>query len=343
MKILFTGGGTAGHVTPNLALIEKLYLTQQCYYLGTNGMEYELLQPYLDSGKVKQYYTITAHKLKRKLTADNLLLPFRLLSSIKQSKAILKELKPDVVFSKGGYVSLPVIISAHKLNIPTIVHESDMTMGLANKMSAKYATRLLSTFPCHPKAEQVGAILRPTLYTGDCKQGKEITHNYSNKPQLLVMGGSLGALQINKLIEHCADQLSQKYHIFAITGNNKKIDNANVVQEQYCNNIQDIFQCTDVCLTRGGSNSLAELTALGIPFAVLPLTQCSRGEQVANAEYFTKHGCGIILNNQTTPTQLMDAIDQLYNNKTVYKTAQKAITIDGTDKVADIILSYSNN
>lgn len=340
MKILFTGGGTAGHVTPNIALIELLKDRAQCYYAGTDGMEYSLIKPLVQQGAVRQYFTITAHKLQRRLTPSNLLLPVRLMQSVKQAKEFLRTLRPDVVFSKGGYVGLPVIIAAHKLKIATIIHESDMTMGLANKLSARYADRLLATFPCHPRAEKVGAILRPSLYNGDKCKGRQICGNNDNRPQLLVVGGSLGALQLNQLIKQCAPQLSKRFHIFVITGKDKRIDSPYVHQEQYCTNINDVYKATDICLTRGGSNALAELTALNIPFAVLPLQHCSRGEQVVNAQYFATKGCGVVIEENISPNQLADTLNTLYDNAEQYRTAQRKMVIDGTNTVADILMGY---
>ena len=220
MKIVFSGGGTAGHVTPNLALIDKIK-DETIYYIGTDGMEKSLTQPYVDSGAIKEYCQISAHKLQRKLTPKNLALPFQLVISIKEAKKHLKRIKPDVIFSKGGFVGLPVVIAGRSLKIPTIIHESDMSLGLANKICARFATEFLSSFPCDKRANVVGLIIREEIFHGDKQRGLDTMGLDGKKPILLVTGGSLGAQALNEAITNCK-QLAQTFDIFVITGKNKK-------------------------------------------------------------------------------------------------------------------------
>lgn len=337
MKIVFCGGGTAGHVTPNFALMEKL-LGCEMHYIGTNGMEKHLVVPYLNNGTIKGYHQITAGKLKRKFTLSNLLLPFTLAKSIRQSKQHLKKLAPDVVFSKGGFVGLPVVIAAKKLKIPTIVHESDMSLGLANKISSWYATKLLTTFPCK-KGQVVGAIVRQSVLEGNRNNGLKIMGFDGTKPILLVMGGSLGAGALNDAIVS-NPQLADKFDIFVITGKGKQIDCDFVHQAEFVDNIADIFSACDICLTRAGSNSLVELTLANVPFVAVPLTKDSRGEQIKNAKWFAQKGCGIHL-EESNLDKLAPTLLSLYENRATVTAKQRQCSyLNGTDKVVEEILKY---
>lgn len=339
MKIVFSGGGTAGHVTPNLALIDKLP-NEQNYYIGSDGMEKTLTAPYLTDGKIQRYCEISAHKLRRKLTLKNLALPFQLIKSVKQTKKYLKEIKPDVVFSKGGYVGLPVIIAAKKLKIPTIIHESDMSLGLANKISARFADEFLSSFPCDKRAKVVGLLIREEVIKGDRQTGLKTMGFDGKKPVLLVTGGSLGAAALNQAI--CKNkQLADTFDIFVITGKGKRIDCDFVKQREYVTNIGDLFSAADVCLTRSGSNSLAELTLSQVPFVTVPLTKCSRGEQVKNAQWFTERGCGLQLSEENLEEKLFSAVKTAYENRTAIISKQKQQKeLYGTDKTVQEILKF---
>lgn len=338
MKIVFCGGGTAGHVTPNFALMEKLD-GQKLYYIGTNGMEKTLTRPYVANGTLEEYREITAGKLKRSFSPSNLALPFVLAKSIQQSKKHLKEIAPDVVFSKGGFVGLPVVIAARKLKIPTIIHESDMSLGLANKISSWYATKLLTTFPYSKKGQTVGAIIRQSILQGNRQKGLDTMGFDGKKPILLVMGGSLGAGVLNDAITN-APQLASKFDIFVITGKGKKIVCDFVHQAEYVNNIADILQATDICVTRAGSNSLVELTLANVPFVAVPLKKGSRGEQIKNAKWFADKGCGIYL-EESNLSSLATTLLSLYNNRAATITKQKqCVYLNGTNKVVEEILTY---
>lgn len=341
MRILFCGGGTAGHTTPNIALIELLHNTANCQYMGTDGMERQLIAPLVDSGMVSMYHTIPAVKLTRKISLQHLALPFRLAKSISSATHTISQIVPDVIFAKGGYVSLPAVIAGRRLHIPTIVHESDMSLGLANKISRFYATKMLSTFDNTRHCQGVGAIMRPSIYNGNRQRGLDIVGYSGNKPILLVMGGSLGAIQLNELICRCA-QLQDIMDIFVITGRGKTID-CNLHQAQYIDNMADLYACTTLAVTRGGANSLIELTSLGIPYVTIPLTQQSRGEQVANSHYFDINGCGKILVGNVTPQLLADCVLHVYSNLSHYRDNCLAMKLDGTTRVANIILGYDKH
>lgn len=341
MKILFCGGGTAGHVTPNLALADKLK-DEQLYYIGTNGMEKGLVTPYVNSGKMQAYYTISANKLRRKLTLKNFLLPFQLLKSVREAKKCLLNIKPDVVFSKGGYAGLPVIIAARKLNIPSIIHESDMSLGLANRICKHYANVFLSAFDCDKKAKVIGLIIREEIMRGDKAKGLATMGFDGSKPVLLVMGGSLGAQALNNAIAQNAD-LANTFDIFVATGKGKKIDCPFVRQSEYITNIADVYAATSVCVTRAGSTSLAELTLANVPFVTVPLTKCSRGEQVNNAEWFVERGCGLTAeDNDELPQKLAGAVLAAYNNRGSIEAKQRLQrdALYGTNKAIEEILSF---
>ena len=337
MKIVFCGGGTAGHVTPNFALIEKLK-GNEMYYIGTNGMEKQLTLPDLQNGMLKGYKEICAGKLKRKLTLSNLALPFLLAKSVRQSKTHLKQIAPDVVFSKGGFVGLPVIIAAKQLKIPTIVHESDMSLGLANRISSWYTTKLLTTFPCK-KGQNSGAIVREKIFKGNATIGLNAMGFDGKKPILLVMGGSLGAESLNDAI--CKNpQLAEKFDIFVITGKGKQINCDFVHQVEFTNNIADIFAASTICLTRAGSNSLVELTLANVPFVAVPLKKGSRGEQIKNAKWFANKGCGLHL-DESNLEKLATTLLTLYDNRNTIIAKQKQCAyLNGTDKVVEEILKF---
>ena len=339
MKIVFSGGGTAGHVTPNLALIDKLP-NEQIYYIGTDGMEKDLTASYVENGKIAQYLEISAHKLQRKLTLSNLALPFRLIKSVREAKQHLLTIRPDVIFSKGGYVGLPVIIAGKKLKIPTIIHESDMSLGLANKISSHFASDFLAAFPCDKRAKVVGLIVREQIMHGDKAQGLATMGFDGSKPILLVTGGSLGAKALNDAVCNCPT-LHERYDIFVITGKGKRIDCNFVSQTEYVTNMNDLFAATSVCLTRAGSNTLSELTLAQVPFVTVPLTKQSRGEQVKNAEWFTKRGCGLTLSEDNLADKLPKAINAAYDNRCAIQTKQRAQKeLYGTDKTVEEILKY---
>lgn len=339
MKIVFSGGGTAGHVTPNLALIDKLQ-NETIYYVGTDGMEAKLTKPYVDSGKITEYCAISAHKLQRKLTLSNLVLPFQLIKSVKQAKSHLKRIKPDVIFSKGGFVGLPVIIAGKMLKIPTIIHESDMSLGLANKICARFATEFLSAFPCDKRAKVVGLIVRDEIFHGNRQKGLETMGFDGKKPILLVTGGSLGAQALNEAIAK-QRRLSDEFDVFVITGKGKQIDCDFVTQREFVSNFNDLLAASSVCLTRAGANTLAELTLAQVPFVTVPLTKCSRGEQVSNAQWFTSRGCGLMINEDSLETKLYSAISAAYDSRNAIMTKQRMSSdLYGTDKTVDVILKY---
>lgn len=342
MKIVFSGGGTAGHVTPNLALIDKCP-NDEVYYIGTDGMEKDLLTNYVECGKVREYCTIRADKLQRKFTLKNLALPFVLARSVIQAKSHLKRIRPDVIFSKGGYVGLPTVIAGKMLHISTVIHESDMSVGLANKICSKFADEFLTAFDCAKNGKTVGVIVRDEILHGNRQNGIQITGFDGKKPILLVMGGSLGAQALNNAVANNR-RLADKFDIFVITGKNKQIDCDFVHQAEFVRQIYDVYAAASVCVTRGGANSLAELTLAQLPFVAVPLTKCSRGEQVNNARWFESRGCGLTLAEDRLDDGLAHAVNAAYLNRAIITAKQKAqADIFGTDKVLAEIKNAAAN
>lgn len=316
-KIVFTGGGTAGHIMPNLAIINDIKDKAKVYYIGSNGLEKTLVK----KNNIK-YYEIDSTKLKRNLSLSNFLIPFKLIKAIKQSKKILKEIKPDIVFSKGGYVALPVVFASKKLNIPVICHESDITMGLANKLcknKCKYfCTSFEKTSQSLKNGIYTGSPLRKELFKGNKENAKKLFKNYRSKPTIMIMGGSLGSKIINKNIIDILPKLNG-YNIIHIVGKNNLTKNKfdNYVQLEFTNNIEDIFSLADLVISRAGSNTINELLALNKPNILIPLSKkASRGDQILNAQYFYEKGYSdVIFEEDLNEKVLLNKIEKVLKNK----------------------------
>jgi UDP-N-acetylglucosamine--N-acetylmuramyl-(pentapeptide) pyrophosphoryl-undecaprenol N-acetylglucosamine transferase len=343
MTIVLTGGGTAGHCLPCVALLPELKKRfDKIVYMGSfTGIEKEIIVGLGDD--TMQYFGITSVKLRRSLTLKNLAIPFKLLKGIRQSKLILKQIRPDVVFSKGGFVALPVVIAASKLGIPVVAHESDMTMGLANKLTVKRCDVICTTFPMtaakYKNAVHTGAIIRKELYTG---RAVKLPHDKIN---LLVMGGSLGSAAINGAIYSCLDELLSDYNIMHITGRGKgrpDIKKDGYTQLEYVTEPQNAFAWADVVVSRAGSGVLCELIALRKPALFIPLPRAeSRGDQIDNALFAVSRGvCSVLRQEDLTAAGLLQSIKETIGNKNqIIANCNKLNWVDGTDKVVQIISS----
>lgn len=324
-KVLLTGGGSAGHVTPNLALVP--YLQErgiEVAYIGTkNGIEREIV------GKTDlPYYGISAGKLRRYFSLKNFTDPFRILAGYRQAKKILKDLQPDLVFSKGGFVTVPVAFAASKLGIPVLLHESDYTPGLANRLAMPKATKVLVSFEsalAHIEGNKgvlTGSPVRQELFTGSKNRGLEFLGFSGKKPVLLIMGGSLGAAAINDAVDQTIDQLLERFQIVHIRGNGK-LNSALDKKEGYRQfeyvdtQLKDIFAACDFMLSRAGANAIFELLALGKPALLIPLPkEQSRGDQILNANYFAKKGFSLVLMQEDLNSQtLLSYLDQLVQKR----------------------------
>ena len=347
--IVLTGGGTAGHVTPHLALLPYLKKDfDKIFYIGSkNGMEKNII-----AKTGIKYYSVPCAKLVRKLTVKNLAIPFTLLKGIKKAGKILDELKPDVVFSKGGYVALPVVFAAHKRRIPVICHESDYTVGLANKISAKYCQKVLTSFPSAAKTLKngvcVGSPLKSSLFNAEKTESLKFFGLSGRKPVILVTGGSLGATAINSALRGALDRILPKYDVLHVCGKGNLCDiiRQGYVQIEFTDKMENAFACADICVSRAGANTLFEMAGLKKPMLLIPLPKgVSRGDQVLNAEYFLKLGYARVLYQENlTPTTLSAAVDRLYADRSTFLKSFKAHPVkNAAAEIAAILADCKNS
>ena len=306
-RILFTGGGTAGHVIVNLALIPIFEKENwNVDYIGSySGIEKDLINPLENVS----YFPISTGKLRRYMSIENMKDPFKVLKGIFQARRIIKKRKPSVVFSKGGFVSVPVVIAAKLCGVPTIIHESDYTPGLANKIASRFAQKILTTFPetvdyfPHNKVQAIGAVVREELFVGSEKAGYQITGLTKGKPILLVMGGSAGSHKINEMVRANLEALLSLFQVIHICGKGNvdyNFTKTGYVQYEYVNEeLKDLFAITDYVLSRAGSNAIFEFLALRIPMLLIPLSRdASRGDQIVNAKVFKEKGFAHVLEEE---------------------------------------------
>ena len=291
--LVLTGGGTAGHVTPSLALLPELKKRfDKIVYVGSkNGIERELAKK-----EGLTYFYVPTAKLQRKFTIKNTLLPAKLLFAISESKKLLKNIQPSVVFSKGGYVALPVVIASKKLGIPVVSHESDITVGLANKIGAKYSELFLTSFDSTvancKKTIFTGSPIRESLFYNYDKRQILKKYGFSGRRKiLLIFGGSSGSQSINEITKKCLYRLINRYDVIHVCGKGKGDceRERGYLKIPYADDIGELFYIADLVVSRAGANSLFELTALKKPTLAIPLPKGnSRGDQIDNAEYFKK-------------------------------------------------------
>ena len=348
--IVLTGGGTAGHVTPNIALIPKLQEKGfQISYIGSyNGIEKSLIQ---ELGI--PYYGISSGKLRRYFDIKNFSDPFRVLKGYSQAKKLMKQLKPDVVFSKGGFVTVPVVLAAKKRKIPAIIHESDMTPGLANKLCLSSATKICCNFPetvstlPADKAVLTGTPIRQELLHGDKEAARNFCGFSSDKPVLLVIGGSLGAASVNENVRKIRPELLKEFQVIHLCGKGKTDSSlehtAGYVQYEYIKEeLPDLFALADIVISRAGANAICELNALAKPNLLIPLSaNASRGDQILNARSFERQGYSMVLEEEEiTESVLMDSIRKLYENRNSYIEAmQSSKQLDSINQIVSIIES----
>lgn len=330
--IVLTGGGTAGHCMPCFALLPDLKKKfDEIYYIGGK----DKIESRLAKKHNVTFFYIPTVKLERRPTLKNTLIPFKLLNSVSSAKKLLENLKPTVVFSKGGYVSLPVVIAAHKLKIPVISHESDLTLGLANKIALRYSARLLTGFPETAegikKAEFTGIPLDKSLFIRRDK--KKLCDKYKldgRRKTLLVTGGSQGSTAINETVLKALPDLAAKYNVFWLTGKGKSEKSTlklpeNVYISEFSENMGEVYALSDACVSRAGANTLSELIALAIPTLAIPLPKGnSRGDQEQNAEYFRKKGIiSVLKEEKLNADSLLYSVDNLFKKAENYSSACK--------------------
>lgn len=327
-RIILTGGGTAGHVTPNIALLPRLReLQYDIHYIGSyNGIEKELIEQFHIP-----YHGISSGKLRRYFSLKNFSDPFRVLKGFSEAKSLIKELNPDVIFSKGGFVSVPVVMAGGRRHIPTIIHESDMTPGLANKLSIPSATKVCCNFPetlehlPENKAVLTGSPIRQELLTGSRSAALKFCGLPGDKPVILIIGGSLGSVAVNNAVRLILPELLQDFHVIHLCGKGK-VDSSlkelqGYVQFEYIQDeLKDLFALTDIVISRAGANAICELMALRKPNLLIPLSaNASRGDQILNARSFERQGFSIVLEEEELSKEaLLAAIRKLYENRNSY-------------------------
>lgn len=358
MKFVFTGGGSAGHVTPNIAIMNEIRKLQEDYsfdYIGSeNGIEKEIIGNIADV----TYHGIRTGKLRRYFSLKNFTDPFKVLLGYKDAVNILKRLKPDAVFSKGGFVSVPVVYAARKLKIPVIAHESDMTPGLANKLSKKCASKICVTFPetLSHLPENLGVLtgspIRSELLSGNASKARSMLH-FDNKPVILVMGGSLGSVAINKAIRENLALLTEKYNIIHLCGKNNLDESvgrqSNTIFLSYkqfefiTDELPDFLALADFVVSRAGANAIHEFLALHKPMLLIPLSaKASRGDQILNSESFAKRKFALVLQEEdVTSDTLMESIKKLTSNRDSMIEAMKADTsvLGAAEKIAKMLVN----
>ncbi|MDD9150669.1 undecaprenyldiphospho-muramoylpentapeptide beta-N-acetylglucosaminyltransferase [Sporolactobacillus sp. CQH2019] len=350
-KIVFTGGGSAGHVTPNLALIDKLKDDWEIAYIGSkNGIEKTLVQNHgID------YYAISSGKLRRYFDMKNFKDPFKVLAGVMQSFFILRKIKPAVIFSKGGFVSVPVVIGAWLNRIPVYIHESDITPGLANRIAVNFATKLFVTFEeaaaNFPKEKVVysGAPIRDVLLQGNKQKGLQFLGFRDDKPVLLVMGGSLGARKINEAIRAALPNLLKTYRIVHLCGKGN-IDadlekRSGYRQFEYVDQeLPDILAASSLIVSRAGSNAIFEFLALKKPMILIPLPlRSSRGDQILNAKSFREKGfCEVLDDDTLTADKLLDTLERVRRNRYDYidRMAAARNATDGINNILNWLTKY---
>lgn len=347
-KIVLTGGGTAGHVTPNMALIPVLKKKgYDIHYIGSHeGIEKKLIE---EMGI--PYHPIATGKLRRYFSLENFTDPFRVIKGLSEAKSLMKELKPDVVFSKGGFVAVPVCLAAKSKKIPCIIHESDMTPGLANKIALPSASKVCCNFPetleklPEGKAVLTGTPIRKELFEGDAAAAMAFCGFKEVRPTLLIIGGSSGSVKVNESIWSCLDKITAKYNVIHLCGKDKtnpEYENVpNYVQFEYIKQeLSNLLALADVVVSRAGANAICELLALRKPSVLIPLSlAASRGDQILNAQSFDKSGYAkLLMEEDVNDTSLLEAIDEVYDNRDNYIKAMELSTKnDAITLITDMI------
>ncbi|MBT9776145.1 undecaprenyldiphospho-muramoylpentapeptide beta-N-acetylglucosaminyltransferase [Clostridium sp. MCC353] len=352
-KIILTGGGTAGHVTPNLALVPSLKeLGYEIHYIGSyQGIERKLIE---EAGI--PYDGISSGKLRRYFDFKNFSDPFRVVKGYGEALRLLKKYKPDIVFSKGGFVAVPVVLAAKHYKIPVIIHESDMTPGLANKLCIPSAKKVCCNFPetlnylPEEKAVLTGSPIRKELLQGDRLSGLQYAHLSANKPVIMVIGGSLGSVTVNTAVRSILNRLLEQFQVIHICGkgnlDESLIGTSGYVQYEYVDApLKHLFAVADIVISRAGANSICEILALRKPNILIPLSAAaSRGDQILNAKSFEKQGFSTLLEEESlNEGSLYQAIISTYNKRQEYTANMEQSTLnDAVGTIINLIESYAN-
>ena len=337
-RIVLTGGGTAGHVTPNLALLP--HLEEKGYEISYIG-SYDGIEKGLIEAAGVTYYGISSGKLRRYFDFKNFSDPFKVLKGFFEAKRLLKNLKPDVVFSKGGFVAVPVVLAAKVRRIPCVIHESDITPGLANKICIPMAKKVCANFPetmkylPEDKAVLTGTPIREELFKGNKIAGLDFCGFTANKPVIMIVGGSTGAAALNTAVRDLLPTLLRDYQIIHLCGKGKAAEEYNNTPgyrqfEYISKEMKDLFAAADLVISRAGANSICELLALRKPHILIPLSAAaSRGDQILNAESFEHQGFSYVLQEENlTNDTLLRAINHVTENRQSYVDAMEKSTLN---------------
>ena len=351
-RIILTGGGTAGHVTPNIALIPKLReLGFDIHYIGSyNGIEKDLIEPF-----GIPYHGISSGKLRRYFSLQNFTDPFRVIKGFGEARKLIKNLKPDVIFSKGGFVSVPVVLAGKKCKVPVIIHESDMTPGLANKIAIPSAAKICCNFPetldCLPEGKAVltGSPIRQELLSGNKIAAMDLCKFTADKPVILVIGGSLGSVVVNNAVRERLRCLLKDFQIIHLCGKGKT-DESLKNTKGYCqfeyvkDELRDIFALSEIVISRAGANAICELLALRKPNLLIPLSaKASRGDQILNARSFERQGFSMVLEEEDlTKETLTSTVYKLFEKRGSYVDAMRnSNQQDSIDTIISMITQAS--
>ena len=351
-RIVLTGGGTAGHVTPCIALIPELKKQgYDIHYIGSyHGIERQLIEQ-----EGIPYYGIASGKLRRYFDFKNFTDPFRVYKGLRQARKILKNLKPNVIFSKGGFVTVPVILASKKYNIPVIIHESDMTPGLANKISIPIAKKVCANFPetmnylPENKSVLTGTPIRKELFAGNKIRGLDFCGFTSNKPVIMVIGGSSGSITINNIVRDMLPTLLRDYQIIHLCGKGNLSQehsktNGYVQFDYISDGLNDLLAASDLVISRAGANAICELLALRKPNILIPLSQgASRGDQILNAESFEGQGFSyLLLEEDLSVANLLQAIEDVMDNRQSYKKAMSESKLNNSIEIITQLINETS-
>jgi UDP-N-acetylglucosamine--N-acetylmuramyl-(pentapeptide) pyrophosphoryl-undecaprenol N-acetylglucosamine transferase len=353
--LVLTGGGTAGHVIPNLALLPLLSQAGwKAEYIGSStGIEKRLVE-----AKGLPFHGIASGKLRRYFDLKNFTDPFRVAAGVFQAWSHLGRIRPKAVFSKGGFVAVPVVFAARLRGIPVIVHESDLTPGLANRLAIPFAKSVCASFPQTmghlppAKAVLTGAPIRAELFQGDRLKGEAflgLGTEAAWKPILLIVGGSLGSRNLNKGVRAVLPDLLARYRIAHLCGKDgldKSLEGrAGYAQREYVGDeMPDVLAAADLILSRAGSNAIFEFLALQKPHLLVPLPlTASRGDQILNARAFAAEGYSRVLpEEELGGGRLAQELEILAAQADMYREAMRGSPFrDGARKVMDVIARFA--
>lgn len=353
-RIVLTGGGTAGHVTPNIALLPDLKKNgYEIHYIGSyDGIERKLIEEF-----GIPYYGISSGKLRRYFDPKNFSDPFKVIKGYREASSLLKKLRPNIVFSKGGFVSVPVVLAAKRHHIPCIIHESDITPGLANKICIPCANKVCANFPetlnhlPADKAVLTGSPIRSELFTGSREKGLRFCGFTNKKPVILIIGGSLGSVVINNSVREILPKLLENFQVIHLCGKDK-IDETlkntpGYVQFEYIKKeLRDLFAASDLIISRAGANAICELLALRKPNILIPLSAASsRGDQILNAESFERQGFSYVLKEENLNSKtLLEAVYNLYEERDTYIDTMNLSELNNSiDTIINLINENARN